>query len=114
MAMFYATGHISGAHINPAVTIAMLATKNIEAKKAAGYIVSQLFGAAVAGFMLTIFFVHPQPNLHMGVPDLAAGISVGRGILIEAVLTFLLVFTIFGSAVDKKAQHGFHGLAIGI
>jgi len=114
MAMIYATGHISGGHINPAVTISMWFTKKIGTKKAIGYIVSQLIGASIAGFLLASIFVSAPASLHLGVTDLAAGISMGQGILLEAVLTFFLVFIIFGTAVDQRAPKGFYGLAIGL
>ena len=112
MAMIYATGHISGAHINPAVTIGMLVTKNIKPGAAVGYIVSQLGGASLAG--LLILLVLPDvPEAHLGVPKVSASISSFAAVGIEAILTFFLVFVIFGTAVDKKAPAGFYGLAIG-
>src|SRR3989344_514724 len=53
MSMVYATGHISGGHVNPAVTIGMLITKKIKAIEGALYIIFQLIGAAIAGFLLS-------------------------------------------------------------
>ena len=114
MSMIYAIGHVSGAHINPAVTIAMLATRNISARNAIGYIVAQLFGAAIAGFLLLALFPFAPESVHLGAPVLGTGIGPIRGMLLEAVLTFFLVFTIFGAAVDKRAQTGLHGIAIGL
>ncbi|MBI2173013.1 MAG: aquaporin [Candidatus Aenigmarchaeota archaeon] len=113
MCMVYATAHVSGAHINPAVTVGMLVTKKIGSSKAALYIISQLVGAAVAGFFLAAIFPS-APALNLGTPALASGLPVASGILVEAVLTFFLIFTIFGVAVDKRAPAGFYGLAIGL
>ena len=110
MCMVYATAHVSGAHVNPAVTIGMLVTRKIGASKAVFYIISQLVGAAVAGFLLAAVF----PSVAAGTPALASGLPAATGILVEAVLTFFLVFTIFGVAVDKRAPAGFYGLAIGL
>ena len=113
MAMIYAVGHISGTHINPAVTVAMAASRQIPVKKAAGYIVSQLIGAAIAGGALLVIF--PSAPASLGATLLASGISPATGILIEAILTFFLVWTIFGAAVDKKGGAGpFVGIAIGL
>lgn len=114
MAMIYATGHISGTHINPAVTIALLATKKIEIKDATFYIVFQLAGAVVAGLILRLIYPTAIEAVNLGTTGLGAGIGVGTGILVEAILTFFLVFTIFGAAVDNRAPAGFAGFAIGM
>ncbi|MBI4170069.1 MAG: MIP family channel protein [Candidatus Aenigmarchaeota archaeon] len=114
MAMIYAIAHVSGAHINPAVTISMLVTRNIGAAKAVLYIISQLIGAGVAGFFLKAIFTGAPASLNLGATALGSGVSFGTGILVEAILTFFLVFVIFGAAVDKRAPAGFYGLAIGL
>ena len=113
MSMIYATGHVSGAHINPAVTISMWVTKRIGSVKAIGYIISQLLGATVGALFLRIIFSNAQLSLNLGTPGLN-GVSFWVGILIEFILTFLLVFTIFGTSVDKKAPKGIYGFAIGL
>lgn len=113
MAMIYATGHISGGHINPAVTVSMWFTRKLPTKKAVGYVVSQLIGAGIAGVLLSLVF-SGFPAGTLGTPGLASGISLEQGILIEAVLTFFLVFVIFGVAVDKRAPQNIYGLAIGL
>ena len=114
MAMIYATAHISGAHVNPAVTFAMWVTKRIDTVKGIGYIISQLLGAAAAGFALKFIYQNNGLVAHLGTPALAPGISPVLGIATEALLTFLLVFTIFGTAVDKKGSSHHAGLAIGL
>ncbi len=115
MAMIYALGHISGAHVNPAVTVAMMATKQIGIFKGIGYIVSQLVGAAIAGFLLSAIFTGAVSNLNnLGAPALGSGVNELKGVAVEAVLTFFLVFTIFGTAVDKKGSAHHAGLAIGM
>ncbi len=110
MAMIYALSHISGAHFNPAVTIAMLATKRIDVKNAAAYVFSQLLGASIAGLALAALFSQVRREVIYGFPAI---ISLEFGIPVEAILTFFLVLTIFGVAVDNRAPKGFHGLAIG-
>lgn len=113
MAMIYATAHISGAHVNPAVTIGMWVTKKINTRDGIFYIVAQLLGASIAGYLLLAIFPTGL-DMNLGATSLASNVTVGTGILIEAILTFLLVFTIFGVAVDKRGQNGAYGLAIGL
>ena len=114
MSMIYATAHISGAHVNPAVTIGMWVTKKINTKNGFFYIISQLLGAAIASYLLLAIFPNSPAEMHLGATALAANISIGTGILIEAILTFFLVFTIFAVAVDKRGKTGAFGLAIGL
>lgn len=114
MSMVYATRHISGAHINPAVTIAMLATKKMQPKEGIVYIAFQLIGAAIAGLLLSVIFASAPASVHLGVTDLAANVSVPNAILLEAVLTFFLVFVVFAVAVDQRGLPDISGLSIGL
>lgn len=114
MCMIYATAHISGGHVNPAVTVGMWVTKQIKTAKAIGYIISQLLGASIAGFLLSVIFANAPNSLYLGATLLAPGLDFWGGVLVEAVLTFFLVFTIFGVAVDKRAPAGVYGAAIGL
>ena len=114
MAMIYATGHISGTHINPAVTIALVAAKKMDAKDGLPYIISQLAGASVAGLMLRVIYPTAIAGVNLGTTSLGTNVGFGTGVLVEAILTFLLVFTVFGAAVDKRAPAGFAGFAIGM
>src|SRR3989338_3554701 len=108
--MIYAVAHISGAHINPAVSIAMWAMKRMKAAEAVKYIIAQLAGASVAAFMLTGIY----GNVAGSVNNLAVGVSPVTGLLVEIVLTFFLVFAIFATAVDKRSGAAHHAaLAIG-
>ncbi len=105
-----ATMNISGAHINPAVTITMLVTGRIKPPLAIGYIISQLVGASVAGFLLMFIFksmgdagAQAIIACKLGTPNLNPAISTWMGVFVEIILTFLLVFAIFGTAVDPRA-----------
>lgn len=113
--MVTATGHVSGAHFNPAVTIAMLLMRKIEAGAAAAYIVAQLAGATVAALFLKA--VYPNGGTiddGAGVPLLADGLGTVEGIALEALLTFFLVWVIFAVAVDRDgAFFKVAGLPIG-
>ena len=111
MSMIYALGYFSGGHYNPAVTIGMLVGRGIDLSKAAIYIVSQLLGAASAGLFLVALYPTATSVQLYGFPTT---LSFGFGVLLEAVLTFFLVLTIYGVAVDNKAPKGFHGIAIGL
>ena len=114
--MVYAFGHISGAHINPAVTIAMLVTRKIKIVDAAGYIVFQIIGAIIAAFSLKTIFPDLGAKVHLGTqpgPSELIGHSAMAGFALEAIFTFFLVTVIFMTAVHKKAPAGMYGLTIG-
>jgi len=109
-----ATAHISGGHINPAVTIGVWVGRKIETRMALIYIAAQLLGATVAAaFLAGLYPTAAVDAASLGTPMLADGISVSTGIMIEAILTFFLVFTVFGTAVDSRAPN-LGGWAIGL
>lgn len=114
--MVYAFGHISGAHINPAVTIPMVLLKKMSPAEGAGYVGFQIIGAVLAS--LTLLALLPGDGMavglgaHTGPSDLLGGSAVS-GFVAEAIFTFFLVVTIFGVAVHKKAPAGIAGVAIG-
>ncbi len=114
MCMVYATSHISGAHINPAVTLGLWVTEKISSLKAITYIIAQLIGAVGAGYLLKTLFLNASPTLYAGTPVLGAGITFLGGVVVEGILTFLLVFTVFAVAVDSRAPPGIYGAAIGL
>ena len=102
--MASATAAVSGGHLNPAVTIGALATGKIDAANAVGYIISQCLGGIAAAAMLKLCLpVAALEAVNMGTPALGDGISVGMGLLVEIILTFFLVFVIFGTAIDSRA-----------
>ncbi|MDP6889480.1 MAG: aquaporin [Candidatus Thalassarchaeaceae archaeon] len=114
--MVTATMNISGAHINPAITLGFLATKRIESKLAAQYIAAQLAGAIIAGAILYAIGAGgvgtPAPGNFPG--ENGALVSTEQAILIEVVLTFLLMTVIMGTAVDNRAPAGIAGFGIGL
>ena len=102
--MASATAAVSGGHLNPAVTIGALATGKIDGPNAVGYVISQCLGGIVAAAMLKLCLpVAALESVKMGTPALGDGITVGMGLLVEIVLTFFLVFVIFGTAIDSRA-----------
>lgn len=114
-----ATMNISGGHVNPAVTIAMLATGRITGGPAGAYIVSQLVGATLGGAAVLFIFQGVPGGSEaiaatgLGTPVPGAGVPAGTALLTEIVLTFLLVFAIFGTAVDSRAP-AIGGFGIGL
>ena len=114
--MIYAFGHISGAHINPAVTIPMMITKKIGITDGIGYIASQLVGAVAAATTLKAILPDLGAKVNFatqrGPSDLIDN-SLSSGFAIEAILTFFLVTVIFMTAVHKRASPGWHGFTIG-
>lgn len=95
-----AIGHISGGHLNPAVSITMAVYRKMGIGEAAAYIVAQLAGGYLAALLIWKGFGGDAAHFAKSTPGLADGIGVGQGILLEAIATFLLVWTIFGVAVD--------------
>lgn len=112
--MVSAAGHLSGGHFNPAVTAAFLIAGRQPVDRGIAYIIAQFTGASVAAFILTAVFPETtRQAVHLGTPGLGEGITAGTGIVVEAVLTFLLVFVIFGVAVDPRGSGAVAGLVIG-
>ena len=111
----YALGRVSGAHFNPAVTIALWATKRFPSKEVAPYLIAQFVGAAVASLLFAASAGMDAVKIGgLGATAPFPGIGYGQAILVEAVGTFVLMLAVMGVAVDKKAPAGFAGLIIGL
>ena len=108
MAMIYALGEISGAHMNPAVTIAFTIAKRFQLKQVLPYITSQLSGAFLASLTLRSLF---PTNETLGA-TLPAGSEI-QSFVLEFILTFFLMLVIINVATGSKEQGMFAGLAIG-
>ena len=114
--MVYTFGHVSGAHINPAVTISMMVTKRIGITDGIAYIASQLIGAVAAAATLKVILPELGAKVNFGTqggPSDLLNNSISSGFAVEAILTFFLVLVIFMTAVHKKASPGWHGFTIG-
>ena len=115
VAMAYVIGSISGCHINPAVSLAMLIVKKLSIADFLGYVVAQVAGAvAGAGLLktLTVFGVQDLTNA-LGSNGVSSAGGIGGSILIEAVLTFIFIFTILGVTSDA-GKGSVAGIVIGL
>jgi glycerol uptake facilitator protein len=110
----YAFGPTSGAHINPAVTVALAATRRFPWGEAPAYIGAQLVGAAVGAALIVAAFGGEAVDLGTGGTRLADDITYTQGIVTEALATFLLVTAIMALAVDRRAPAGWAGFMIGL
>ncbi|MGZ3600994.1 MAG: MIP/aquaporin family protein [Ktedonobacterales bacterium] len=108
-----ALGKVSGVHINPAITLALASIRRFPWWQVPLYIVMQVIGAMVgAASLLVLFGVQGATVGHLGAPSLPPQIGPLRGMLIEALGTFVLMLTIRSTAEDKRAPAGWAGLAI--
>jgi MIP family channel proteins len=109
LAMVYATGHLSGAHINPAVTVAFTATRHFPLREAAAYVPAQLVGAVAGALTLRLAWDGTPAKLGATVPS----VGVGSALLYETVLTALLMLVIVAVATDSRAVGSAAAIAIG-
>src|SRR4030095_5406396 len=99
-------GGESGAHFNPAVTAGFLVTGRIEAPLAAAYVVAQLLGATTAaGVCRVIFPVEAVNAANLGIPLPAPWATTSTVLIAEFVMTFLLMTSIYGTAVDERGRN---------
>lgn len=108
MAMIYALGDVSGAHINPAVTVAFWAARRVPGRSVPPYLLSQCAGALLASLTLRLMF----PDHAMLGTTLPAG-SPLQSFALEAILTFMLMFVILCVGTGAKEKGVTAGLAIG-
>ncbi len=109
MVMIYATGHLSGAHINPAVTVAFTLSRHFPPREALAYIAAQCGGAIAAA--LVLLAVWPGQPAQLGATTPTVG--VGSALLYEAVLSAFLMFVVMAVATDTRAVGAAAAIAIG-
>jgi len=105
-----ATMHISGGQLNPAVTFGLVCGGHMGLADAFRYWIAQLLGGITAAWICLGLF--GRDVVVNGTPQLATNLTAGQGILVEAILTFFLVFVVYGTAVDERGRR-VAGLAIG-
>jgi aquaporin Z len=122
VAMAYAIGHISGCHINPAISIGMVVAGRMPAKEAAAYVIAQILGA-IAGAALLFLIASGKDGYSVAANGLGqdgyaaaspGGYNLLSGFVAETVFTFIFLLVIFGSTSTKNIHGGFAGLAIGL
>lgn len=109
MAMVYATGHLSGAHLNPAVTLAFALTRHFPRRETVAYIGAQLLGALAAAALLLVVWPDKPADLGATLPT----VGVGSAIVYETILTAFLMFVIMAVATDTRAVGAGAAIAIG-
>ena len=109
MAMVYATGHLSGAHVNPAVTIAFTLTRHFPARDAVAYVAAQAAGAVAGALALLAVWPDAPADLGATVPS----VGTGSALVYEFVLTAILMFVIMAVATDTRAVGAGAAIAIG-
>lgn len=109
MAMVYATGHLSGAHLNPAVTVAFVLTRHFPRAEAIAYLTAQVVGALLAAGLLAAIWPSEPAALGATVPT----VGIGSALAYEAVLTAFLMFVILAVATDTRAVGAAAAIAIG-
>ncbi len=109
MVMVYATGHLSGAHINPAVTLAFALTRHFPTREALAYIAAQLAGAILAALVLLAIWPDQPAELGTTIPSIGAG----SALVYEVILTAFLMFVIMAVATDTRAVGAAAAIAIG-
>jgi MIP family channel proteins len=109
MAMVYATGHLSGAHINPAVTIAFALTRHFPAREVVAYVVAQVVGAILGALCLLAVWPGQPADLGATLPT----VGDGSALVYEVLMTAFLMFVIMAVATDTRAVGAGAAIAIG-
>jgi aquaporin Z len=121
LTMAYAIGHVSGCHLNPAVTVGLTAARRFPPTEVVPYVIAQLAGA-IAGSLVIYLVVTGRAQFHIAAHGFAAngfgehspgGYGLGAAFLVEAIMTFVFLFVILGST-DARAPAGFAPIAIGL
>lgn len=118
LALFIAVlivGRVSGAHVNPAVTLGLAATGHFAWEDVPAYIVGQIVGAVVGAAAILIVYGKQAATIgNLGGPKLAANTNIWQGLIIEGIGTAILMLAIIATAIDTRALPGWAGLTIGL
>ncbi len=108
-------GHVSGCHVNPAVTIGLAITRNFPWKYVPAYIGAQFTGAVLASLVVWASYGSEARTggAHLGAASPAPGVGVAQAVLVEVVITFLLVFVVCSVATDERVPKAVAPVAVG-
>ncbi len=109
----FATANVSGGHMNPAVTFAAVVTKKISGARGLMFVAAQLAGAVI-GALLLLATIPDAADTNLGAHALGSDVTITMGLIMEIVVTFVLVFVIFATAVDPGGIAPLAPLAIGL
>jgi aquaporin TIP len=113
--MVAAAGHISGGVYNPSLTVALVVVRRIGVTRGVYYIVAQLLGATVAALALkTIFASAAVAAVNLGTPSVGSGVGTAAALIAEIIMTFFLMYSVFGVAIDSRGARAIAGLVIGL
>jgi glycerol uptake facilitator protein len=112
--VIYGFGPVSGAHINPAVTISLAVTRRFPWAEVVPYVLAQVVGGIVGALLIVAVFGTDSADLGLGATTLAEGVPYWQGIVAEAIGTFVLLYAVMALAVDSRAPLGWAGLMIGL
>lgn len=114
LTMAFAIGHISGCHLNPAVTLGLTVAGRFKSSDVPAYMIAQVLGAIVAAFVLSYIIGSPDSLASNGFGEHSPqGFAMGPGIVTEVIMTMMFLIIILG-ATDKRAPAGFAPIAIGL
>ncbi len=114
LALLFTTIHIAGGFLNPAVTISMWLAKKISGSRACFFLIAQILASFLAAEVLFLVFGQNAVQFHFGQGAFGLGVSTQTAFIAEAVLTGGLIFTIFGTMVDRNGPVSFGPLAVGL
>lgn len=112
--VIYGFGPVSGAHINPAVTISLAVTRRFPWAEVLPYVLAQVVGGIVGALLIVAVFGTDAADLGLGATTLADGVPYWQGIVAEILGTFVLLYAVMALAVDSRAPLGWAGLMIGL
>lgn len=110
--VIYGFGHVSGAHVNPALSIAAAYLGRLDKRLVPGYAVAQMSGSAAGGFLL-LWTVGDHGSMGATLPNAELGVTAGSAFAIELLLSFLLMWVVCGTTYHERANIQLAGVAIG-
>ncbi|MDP2633057.1 MAG: aquaporin [Candidatus Curtissbacteria bacterium] len=110
----YSTVHISGGHLNPAITLALWLDGKIQSLTALVYILSQIVASFVAAGVLLFIFGNRAMEFSLGSPEIASGVSFQSAVVLEVIITALLIFAYFSTMVNRRGPVSFGPFVVGL